>query len=173
MWHVLFMNIYLRVYLYIRGCFLLTPLLHNQVSYIAFSSKVTWTVKAVNPTYYKLNKWTLTKSCLRFEYILVVIYYKSVVYCVLIGCLPSSRVFTYLRMKTKIQDAAWETCHSCLSLHHIAHCLSIQTALFAFMPICSSRLKERDKGTFKITRRDDLEMKKAFEVTAEVHRDVI
>lgn len=55
-------------------------------------------------------------------------------------------------------------------LHHVAHCLSIQTFLFAFMSVC---LKEDDTGTLKITRHDDIEMEKPFEVAAEAHQDGI
>lgn len=47
-------------------------------------------------------------------------------------------------------------------LHHIAHCLSIQTLLLAFMSICLSMPDGDDAGTLKITRHGDIEMEKAF-----------
>lgn len=58
-------------------------------------------------------------------------------------------------------------------LHHIAHCLSIQTLLSAFMSICLSKPEGDDTGTLKITRHDDIEIEKPFEVTAEAQQDVI
>lgn len=58
-------------------------------------------------------------------------------------------------------------------LHHIAHCLSNQTSLLAFKSVCLSKPEGDDTGTLQITRRDDVEMGKSFEVTAEAHRDVI
>lgn len=33
--------------------------------------------------------------------------------------------------------------------------------------------EEDDRGTIKITRRDDIEMEKPFEITAKAHQDVI
>lgn len=41
------------------------------------------------------------------------------------------------------------------------------------MPNCLSMPEGDDRGTLKITRRDDIETVKPFEVTAKAHKDVI
>lgn len=58
-------------------------------------------------------------------------------------------------------------------LHHIAHCLSIQTFLFAFIFIRQFTPEGINGKALKITRRDDVKMKNPFEIVTEANQGVI